>query len=105
MAEIDTRLTHPRRRATDNNRAPVLPDLAPADVTTEMLDEIAWRVAEQMRKDSEAAAHGAIEQTGLRPGKILMIRYKMPALPWPLRLLQRRSRKKQHPLTTARMRA
>jgi hypothetical protein len=36
----------------------------------------------------------------LRPGTILLIRYRMPRLPWPFRLLQRRRRRKQHPLTT-----
>lgn len=41
---------------------------------------------------------------GLRPGKMLMIRYKMPRLPWPFRLLQRRRRRREHPLTTAKVR-
>ena len=27
---------------------------------------------------------------GLRPGKLLIIRYQVPLLPWPFRLLQRR---------------
>jgi hypothetical protein len=110
MDAIDSRLTHPRRRATDAPQ-PALPGLAEVNLTTEMLDEIAWRVAEQMRRhalafptpDAEAKAApvaAPVNEVALRPGKILMIRYRMPRLPWPFRLLQRRRRRKQHPLTT-----
>jgi hypothetical protein len=134
MADIDDRLINPRRRAADGNRQPVLPELGSIPVTTELLDEIAWRVAEQIRRSDaalpapapapapdEAMTTAAApappriapapprpverEECELRPGKIVMIRYKLPLLPWPFRLLQRRSRKKQHPLTTARLRA
>ena len=135
LAEIDDRLTHPRRRATDLDRQPVLPELGHVELTNELLDEIAWRVAEQIRNNGQTATVEAVstalakpqpqpavaprqpappagtplpgqtDETGLRPGKMVMIRYKLPILPWPLRLLQRRSRKKQHPLTTARLRA
>lgn len=134
MADIDDRLVNPRRRAADGNRQPVLPELGAIPVTTELLDEIAWRVAEQIRRGDaalpaprpapvEAMTTAAApappriapapapprpaerEACELRPGKIVLIRYKLPLLPWPFRLLQRRSRKKQHPLTTARLRA
>jgi hypothetical protein len=139
LADIDTRLTHPRRRASDSHRPPVLPELGQVKVTTEMLDEIAWRVAEQIRRRGEtvapqaltaaltepmpaetpaapppqrqtaprpAAAAPAIDRRSppiaLAPGKMVLIRYRMPVLPWPLRLLQRRRSDKQPPFTTAR---
>jgi hypothetical protein len=122
MAEIDDRLTHPRRRASDRTRQALVPELGQTPITTELIDEIAWRVAQQIRANGEAAtaetvtkaleqrparpqSRKEIEEPVLQPGKILMIRFKLPLLPWPLRLLQRRSRKKQHPLTTARLRA
>lgn len=139
MTEIDDRLTHPRRRASDLSRPAVLPEAGHVEITTELLDEIAWRVAQQIRREGESAtaetvskalAHGepltapaarqaapprdtpvappssrTTEAPELKPGKMLLIRYKLPLLPWPFRLLQRRSRKKQHPLTTGRLRA
>jgi hypothetical protein len=101
MAEIDSRLVHPRRRATDTGPQPTLPGLGEVNLTTELLDEIAWRVAEQMRRHAlafptpqaeakPAAAAPPVTEPVLRPGKMLMIRYRMPQLPWPFRLLQRR---------------
>jgi len=118
LAELDSRLTHPRRRSTDADRQPVLPELAHIEMTAELLDEIAWRVAEQIRRNGRsepapapdpAVAPGPpleseMEETDLRPGTLLLIRYRLPQLPWPFSLLQRRRRKKQHPLTTARVR-
>jgi hypothetical protein len=135
MSEIDDRLTHPRRRATDLDRPAVLPEFGNARLTNELLDEIAWRVAQQIRNSGERATAvnvtKALQQPevaaapparpaaprpsppaplpaknpdpGLRPGKMLLIRFQLPVLPWPLSLLQRR--KKQAPLTTARLRA
>jgi hypothetical protein len=110
MAAIDSRLTHPRRRATDAGPQTPAPGVAEANLTTEMLDEIAWRVAEQMRRQALAfpapepaavpPAGPPVPDAALRPGKMLMIRYRMPRLPWPFRLLQGRRRRKQHPLTT-----
>ena len=134
MTDIDDRLTHPRRRSTDVGPRP--------NLTPEMMDEIAWRVADQLRKHGlevpprraqpAAAAPPAVESAptpppapvdaapaprppvrrpplppkkedeGLRAGKMVMIRYRMPSLPWPFRLLLRR--RKQHPLTTAKVR-
>ena len=120
LAELDSRLTHPRRRSTDADRQPALPELAHIEMTSELLDEIAWRVAEQIRRNGAAepaptpAPEAAVaaepplesgtEETHLRPGTLLLIRYRLPQLPWPFCLLQRRRRKKQHPLTTARVR-
>jgi hypothetical protein len=138
MADLDVRLEHPRRRATDAARQPTLPDLGQAEITSELLDEIAWRVAEQIRVQrapapslpgasaktgeraggddfvseldaprSDAASGAHTEWTsgsGLRPGTVLMIRFRMPRLPWPFRLLRRRWRRREHPLTTAKVR-
>jgi hypothetical protein len=117
LAELDSRLTHPRRRSTDADRQPALPEFAHIEMTSELLDEIAWRVAEQIRRNGVAETApppvpeapgpplaSEIEETDLRPGTILLIRYRLPQLPWPFSLLQRRRRKKQHPLTTARVR-
>jgi hypothetical protein len=61
MADIDTRLQHPRRRATDVTAQPTLPQLGQVDITSELLDEIAWRVSEQLRRSpaGEGAAAGA----------------------------------------------
>jgi hypothetical protein len=105
MADIDDRLTHPRRRAADRERLPVVPELGPVRITNELLDEIAWRVAQQIRKSGKPATADNVTQAlsepvaapppatpdpSLRPGKILMIRFQMPLLPWPFRLLQTR---------------
>jgi hypothetical protein len=115
MADIDSRLVHPRRRAIDAGPQPTLPGLGEVKLTTELLDEIAWRVAEQMRRHTLAFPTPAAElkpapappmkDLGPLPGKMLIIRYRMPLLPWPFRLLQRRRRKKQHPLTTVKVSA
>lgn len=113
MEEIDSRLVHPRRRASEQGPQPALPGLGEVDLTTEVLDEIAWRVSEQMRRHAlafpapaaEAAPAPPVKEPTLRPGKMLMIRYRMPLLPWPFRLLQRRRRKKLHPLTTVKVSA
>jgi len=87
MEEIDNRLTvtHPRRRASDRDRQPVIPELGDVPVTPELLDAIASRVAEQIRQKRKIG----IAAPALGDGKMVMIRFKMPLLPWPLRLLQR----------------
>ena len=109
LTDLDSRLRHPRRRASDSGRQPTLPDLGRAEMTSELLDEIAWRVAEQIRRNKPAPAPPpepvpVISEPELKPGKMLMIRYRMPRLPWPFRLLQRRRRRREHPLTTAKVR-
>jgi hypothetical protein len=117
LAELDARLTHPRRRSTDADRQPALPELGHIEMTSELLDEIAWRVAEQIRRNGVAEGapppvpvapgpplENEVEETDLQPGTVLLIRYRLPQLPWPFSVLQRRRRKKQHPLTTARVR-
>jgi hypothetical protein len=63
IADIDSRLRHPRRRATDAQ--PVTAGVP--EVTSEVIDEIAWRVAELLRQDGGAvkatAVAAAISQT------------------------------------------
>ena len=115
MAAIDSRLIDPRGRGGDPAvNQPSLPRLGHGELTSEQLDEIARRVAEQIRRNPPAniavpppvpapPAPHAHQPSPLRPGKMLLIRYRLPLLPWPFRLLQRRRRKKQHPLTTARV--
>lgn len=56
MADIDTRLRHPRRRASDQGRQPTVTDLSQVNLTSELLDEIAWRVSEAIRKQNAATA-------------------------------------------------
>ena len=104
--EIDLRLRHPRRRVTDAEYHPSLPDLERVPLTSELLDEMAWRVAEQMRRHAPIIIPTSEPLTTLfpseepdpelKPGKMMMISFRMPRLPWPLRLLQRR----RHPTTT-----
>ena len=51
LSDIDSRLRHPRRRASDqNSEQPTLPQVGEVQLTSELLDEIAWRVAEQLRR-------------------------------------------------------
>ena len=50
IADIDSRLRHPRRRATDAQPAAA----QPGGMTTEVIDEIAWRVAELLRGEAGA---------------------------------------------------
>ena len=105
IADIDSRLSHPRRRATDVQ--PTLPQLGQADISSEAIDEIAWRVAELLRKDGTAPSRGedvaaAISQTVAAtpltpptpcqpepermPGGIaISIRVRRPFFRWPFR--------------------
>ncbi|MBY0496672.1 MAG: hypothetical protein K2Y23_20895 [Cyanobacteria bacterium] len=110
IADIDSRLRHPRRRATDTQPASGAPGF-----TTEVIDEIAWRVAELLRRDGGApvqatAVAAAISKTVTPPaaqraaalipppaplpeprklphGIALSIRIRKPffRLPWPFR--------------------
>jgi len=81
IADIDSRLKHPRRRATDAQTTP--PQLG---ITSEAIDEIAWRVAELLRGNGAApvppkAMAEAISKTVAAPPK----RAARPPLPPPLR--------------------
>jgi hypothetical protein len=67
MSDIDSRLRHPRRRANDSAAQPTLPQLGQVDITSELLDEIAWRVSEQIRRSQVStvvAAPGAAAARG-----------------------------------------
>lgn len=59
LADIDTRLKHPRQRAADVGQQPILPQLGETTLTTDLLDEIAWRVAEQLRRTQPVAETAA----------------------------------------------
>lgn len=52
MVDIDHKLSHPRRRASDAASPPS--QLGQVNITNELLDEIAWRVAQQMRRNQPA---------------------------------------------------
>ena len=110
IADIDSRLKHPRRRVTDEQ--PSLPQLGQSEVTSEMIDEIAWRVAELLQREGTAgpvqgtAVAAAIaktvsaarprdrrapvappppEPTKLSHGIALSIRIRRPLFRWPFR--------------------
>lgn len=117
IAEIDSRLSHPRRRATDVQ--PTLPNLGQPEVTSEMIDEIAWRVSELLRGDGGPPAKAATvaaaisrsmtaqaprlprqpaplpekEPEQLPQGVALTIRLRRPffRLPWPFRRHRRQA--------------
>ena len=113
LAQIDTRLRNPRRRATDDPEAP-LPERQKPDLSGEMLDAIALKVAEHLRRSPVVSMPGATAKEApaprlqrapvpvrqpapppepepqLRPGKMMAIRFR-----WPLfrfRLFGRRNR-------------
>jgi hypothetical protein len=69
MADIDSRLRHPRRRASDQGQQPTLPQLGKIDVTSELLDEIAWRVSEQIRRQAAQGGPPAPGPTGSAPSQ------------------------------------
>jgi len=115
IAEIDSPPSHPRRRATDMQ--PTLPHLGQPEITSEMIDEIAWRVSELLRGDGgEPARATAVaaaisrsmaaaplpprppapppeEPEQLPQGIVLTIRLRRPffRLPWPFRRRRRQS--------------
>jgi hypothetical protein len=67
LSNIDTRLKHPRRRASDTNEQPPLPQLGQVDITSELLDEIAWRVSEQLRRSQAVDQPAAAPATSAAP--------------------------------------
>ena len=79
MAAIDSSLTHPQRRASDHPAQPRLPQLGHLNLTPEMLDELAWRVAEQIRNSSPPAEpEPEPEPERLARGIALTIRIRKP---------------------------
>jgi hypothetical protein len=116
IADIDSRLTHPRRRATDIQPAP--PQIGQLEVTAEAIDEIARRVAE-LRGNAGPVQPGAMadaisktvaaapkraaratlpppvpepEPTRLARGIVISIRIRRPFFRW---LFRRRSRRQR----------
>ena len=90
MTELDTRLSHPRRRASDVAPEPMLPQLAQVGLTTELLDEIAWRVAQQIGRaqaappppDDDQAPAAVTETPALPSGISIVIRLRKPLFSW-----------------------
>jgi len=113
MTDLDSRLSHPRRRASDVAPQPMLPQLGQLDVTAELLDEIAWRVAEQMRRTQNAvvtpaaiaaAAPPAVQappRPALAHGTAIVIRLRRPLFSFSFswKFWRRRSRRRQSMIT------
>lgn len=107
MSDLDSRLSHPRRRASDVAPQPVLPHLGQVNITAELLDEIAWRVSEQMRRTAPVAtaapaassvpAADAPLPEAARPaipaGISIVIRVRRPLFHW--KFWRRKSRRRQ----------
>lgn len=79
IADIDSKLQHPRRRATDVQ--PAQPQL-----TSEMIDAIAWRVADLLKRDGTSQVPGtavaaAISQAVIAPPASRVTRAGAPPLP------------------------
>jgi hypothetical protein len=111
IADIESRLSHPRRRATDVQ--PTLPQLGQPEITSETIDEIAWRVAELLRQEGAAPKAGeavaaAIAQTVSEPGPgagspfpterermrggvAISLRIRRPFFRWPFRRRRKRA--------------
>src|SRR6478752_1001819 len=114
MSDIDSRLRHPRRRANDSAAQPTLPQLGQVDITSELLDEIAWRVSEQIRRSQVSTVvsapvpdtgRGAAENRspwksppqwpeafepeskGAASSAAMVIRVRWPLFEWPFRRL------------------
>jgi len=114
IADIDSRLKHPRRKATVQ---PTLPQVGP-EITSAAIDEIAWRVAELLRRNGSGpvqpgAMAEAISKTVAAPPKraarapvplpepeprqfskgiVLSIRIRRPLFRWPFRRRYRKQR-------------
>ena len=56
IADIDSRLSHPRRRSADTQ--PTLPQLGQPEISPEVIDAIASRVSELLRNNGATAAQG-----------------------------------------------
>ena len=119
LAQIDSRLRNPRRRATDDPQAPLPERQRQAELSGDMLDQIALRVAEHLRRSPVVPMPGTTAKDGppprlqratapvrqaasppepesaLRPGKMVAIRFR-----WPLFRFRLFGRKRLHPLST-----
>jgi hypothetical protein len=111
LTDLDTRLRHPRRRSSDVAAQPTLPQLGQFDVTNELLDEIAWRVSEQMKRAEGGAAPRAAGMPIASPppapplpareaipeGTAIVIRLRRPLFSW--KFWRRRSRRREAMMT------
>ena len=107
LSDIDSRLRHPRRRASDVASQPTLPQLGQFDVTNELLDEIAWRVAEQMKRNQHGApatpgtpaapVPSAAPREAMPSGAAIVIRLRRPLFAW--KFWRRRSRRREAMIT------
>lgn len=108
MSDLDQRLRHPRRRASDiAAEQPTLPQLGQFDVTNELLDEIAWRVSEQLRRAQAAgpstapaalsAPAAVAAPPAMPPGTAVVIRLRKPLFSW--KFWRRRARRRQAMIT------
>ena len=113
IADIETRLSHPRRRVTDMQ--PTLPQLGQPEITSEMIDEIAWRVSERLRRQGAQPPEGGdamaafisesvaaptrqavpppplpVEPRQLPYGVTVAIRIRRPFFRWPWRRRRKR---------------
>ena len=120
LAQIDSRLRNPRRRATDDPQAPLPEREQQAELSREMLDQIALKVAEHLRRSHVVSLPGAVAketsaarlqrapapvrqpapppepEPPLRPGKMVAVRFR-----WPLFRFRLFGRSKRlHPLST-----
>ena len=93
LADLDSRLSHPRRRASDITSQPMPTQLGQVGLTSELLDEIAWRVSEQIRRTQNdvtassptgaAAAPAAAAAAPEMPyGISIVIRLRKPLFSW-----------------------
>ena len=90
LTDLDSRLSHPRRRATDTQQQ-IPAHLGQVGLTSELLDEIAWRVSERMRRmqngvtvssPTDAAAASAAATTEMPYGISIVIRLRKPLFSW-----------------------
>lgn len=118
LAHIDTRLKNPRG-APRGGAQLMLPALGQPEITTEMLEEIAFKVAEHLRRAHVVPPPAGVTPPAppavrtqrpvprppeppnarLREGAVVAIRFRWPLFRSPFRWFRRR--RKRHPLTTA----
>lgn len=100
MAELDIQLLHPRRRSNAGWQ-PLLPELAQVQITEELLDQIASRVARQLQRtppatvalpDEVPQAPTVESPAQARSGIALTIRVRRPLFRWRFRRRSRRQK-------------
>ena len=108
LAALDSRMSHPRRRASDTTPQAMPRQVGQVVLTTELLDEIAWRVSEQIRRGqtvvAAASATDAAPPAATRSmpyGISIVIRLRKPLFSW---RFWRRSRRRQAMVTLSDLR-